>query len=78
MSAPASRGRAGMNRGEVHRLVRDLKRFRAAFTWTVNGNDKDAARRAVDESIRFARRVLRYGGLYRVACKVLDGEDVSS
>ena len=77
-AVPASRGCAGMNRAEVHRLVRDLKRFRAAFTWTINGDNRDAARRAVDESIRFARQVLAHGGLYSLACKVLDGEEVPS
>jgi len=75
--SPPVVGRSGMSRADVCRLVRDLKRFRAAFTWTINDNAQDDARRAVDDALRVARRVLRFGGTYYVPRFWLDGEEVS-
>jgi len=75
--SPPVVGRSGMSRADVFRLVRDLKRFRAAFTWTVNGDSKDDARRAVDWALHVARSVLRHGGIYTLPCFWLDGEEVS-
>lgn len=68
-------GRSGMSRADVCRLVRDLKRFRAAFSWPIN--DKDKAGRTVDDVLRVARRVLRLGGTYYTPRFWLDGEEVS-
>lgn len=38
---------------------------------------EDDARRAVDDALRVARRVLRFGGTYYVPRFWLDGEEVS-
>ena len=76
--APVEVGRAGMDRRAVHRLIRDLRRFRDAFTWTLPGRKTDSMRDRIDAVISDARVLLRNGATYSLPSFTLDGEEVPS